>query len=100
MEKRRQQRTKKRLACEIVVEGQRHAAIVRDTSPSGLFVQTRARPKPDTVVELIFRAADAEAEIRVEAGVARELSRTATSWLTTSPGRPWSTGVGSPIPRA
>ena len=72
MEKRRQPRVKNRLACEVVVDGQSHPGIVRDTSSSGLFVQTRARPEPESVVELVFRAAGNRPEIRVEAGVARE----------------------------
>ena len=82
VEKRRQQRAKKRLSCEIVVGGQRYPAIVRDTSPSSLFVQTRAKPEPNTVVELIFRAQGAHPEIRVEAGVARE--RVVSSQLQTA----------------
>jgi hypothetical protein len=37
-----------------------------------MFVQTRARPEPNSVVELIFPADGSRPEIRVEAGVARE----------------------------
>lgn len=68
------QRTKRRITCELVIGDERHSAIVRDVSPAGLFVQTRARPKPDTVVELVFAASADRPEIRVEAGVARERS--------------------------
>lgn len=72
MEKRRRERSKQRLVCELLVEGNRHPAIVRDLSRAGLFVQTRARPEPNSVVEVIFPAeGDAKPEIRVEAGVAR-----------------------------
>lgn len=74
MEKRRAQRTKRRITCELVIGDEHHPAIVRDVSPAGLFVQTRARPEPDTVVELVFPASGDRPEIRVEAGVARERS--------------------------
>jgi hypothetical protein len=40
------ERTKKRLACTLVIEGSRLAGIVLDISASGLFVQTSANPPP------------------------------------------------------
>ncbi len=40
----RAQRTKKRLACTLMIEGSRLAGIVLDLSASGLFVQTSANP--------------------------------------------------------
>lgn len=54
------------------VDGKSHAGIVRDHSASGIFVQTRARPEPNSVLEVVFRAEPSGVEIRVEAGVARE----------------------------
>ena len=71
-ERRRRQRTKRQLTCEVVVGERRHPAIVRDASPLGMFVQTRAKPRVDSVVYLVFRARGRRPEIRVEAGVARE----------------------------
>ncbi len=71
MEKRKQQRTKRRITCELVIGSHRYPAIVRDISPAGLFVQTRAKPEPSTVVELFFPAYDGQPEVRVKAGVAR-----------------------------
>jgi hypothetical protein len=55
-----------------VFDGRRWPAIVRDLSAAGLFVQTRARPQPNSLVEVVFPAQDGRPEIRVEAGVARE----------------------------
>lgn len=72
MEKRRQQRSKRRLTCEVVVDGKSHAGIVRDHSPAGIFVQTRVHPPTHSVVEVVFRGEGEGEEIRVEAGVARE----------------------------
>ncbi len=72
MEKRRQKRAHQRLTCQLVVGSQRHPAILRDISALGVFVQTRARPEPNSLVELIFPADGSRPEIRVEAGVARE----------------------------
>ncbi|GAF72033.1 unnamed protein product [marine sediment metagenome] len=60
------------MMCEIVLEGRRYAAIMRDISPAGLFVQTRARPEVNSTVELVFSAAGDQPEVTVEAGVARE----------------------------
>ncbi len=72
VERRRRQRARRQLTCEVLVGGRRYPAIVRDASPSGMFVQTRAKPRVDSVVDLIFRARERHPEIRVEAGVARE----------------------------
>ncbi|MBW2235921.1 MAG: PilZ domain-containing protein, partial [Deltaproteobacteria bacterium] len=71
MEKRRQKRAHQRLICQRIVGSQRHPAIVRDISTLGMFVQTRARPEPSSLVKLIFPADGSRPEIRVEAGVAR-----------------------------
>ena len=57
---------------EVVVGGRLYPAIVRDVSPSGMFVQTRAKPRVNSVVEIVFRARERHPEIRAEAGVARE----------------------------
>ncbi len=71
MEKRKRQRAKRRLTCELVVGEDRYPAIVRDISPTGRFVQTRAKPEAGSVVDVIFAAQGGQPEIRVEAGVAR-----------------------------
>jgi hypothetical protein len=47
-EKRTLARVKKRLPCELVVEGVTHTGLVLDVSPRGLFVQTAATPAPGT----------------------------------------------------
>ena len=72
VEKRRQKRAHQRLTCQLIIGSQRHPAIVRDISALGMFVQTRARPEPNSLVELIFPANGSRPEIRIEAGVARE----------------------------
>lgn len=72
VEKRKQQRTRKRLTCEILLGAARHAALVRDLSAAGLFVQTRVRLEPDARVRLIFGAQDGLPAFEVEARVARQ----------------------------
>ena len=54
MDKRREARTKKRLACTLFIKGIRQHGIVMDVSSKGLFVQTSAKPKPgeDVRIEL------------------------------------------------
>lgn len=72
MEKRRRERSKQRLVCDLLVEGIRYPAIVRDLSRKGLFVQTRVNLEPNSVVEVVFPAeGTSRPEIRLEAGVAR-----------------------------
>ncbi len=71
MEKRRTHRIKHRLTCEIIVDRRSHPAVVRDLAPTGLFVQTRQRPAPNSVVEVRFPAFAGLEGFTVEAGVAR-----------------------------
>jgi hypothetical protein len=72
VEKRRQRRSRQRITSELVVDGKGYAGIVIDHSPTGIFVQTRARPGLDSVLKLVLCGDGASAEIRCEAGVARE----------------------------
>ena len=62
---------KHRLTCELIVDRQAYPAVVRDLAPTGLFVQTRVRPDPNSVVEVRFPATAGVAGFPVEAGVAR-----------------------------
>jgi hypothetical protein len=72
MDKRDRHRTRRRLTCELLVEGERAPAMVRDLSQKGLFVQTRMKPRVNSVVEVIFPPKGLQPEVRVEAGVARK----------------------------
>lgn len=71
MEKRRANRIKHRLTCELLVGQQAFPAVVRDLGPTGLFVQTRARPNANSVVEVRFPATAGLPGFCIEAGVAR-----------------------------
>jgi hypothetical protein len=71
MEKRRSDRTKHRLTCELLVGRQVFPAVVRDLAPTGLFVQTRARPEANSVIEVRFPPTADLPGFRIEAGVAR-----------------------------
>ena len=46
MDKRREPRMKKRIACALWIKGVRQHGIVLDVSSKGLFVQTSAKPQP------------------------------------------------------
>lgn len=70
MERRKAERLKQRLTCELVIADRRHAGIVVDISQTGLFVQTSACPPPGERVRVTLRPSDG-AEIEVEASVAR-----------------------------
>jgi len=71
LEKRKQRRTRKRLTCELVIGESRQTVLVRDLSPEGLFVQTRAKLDPNGRVRLVFAAKDDLPAVEVEARVAR-----------------------------
>ncbi len=72
MEKRKQRRTRKRLTCELVIGESRQTGLVRDLSPEGLFVQTRAKIDPNARVRLVFAAKGDLPAFDVEARVARK----------------------------
>ncbi len=72
MEKRQEPRTRKRITCELVIDGKGSPGIVHDVSAAGLFVQTRARPEPGSQVGVVLRPEGSTDEVRFEASVARQ----------------------------
>jgi len=72
LEKRKQRRTRKRLTCELVIGESRQTVLVRDLSPEGLFVQTRAKVDPNARVRLVFSAQGDLPEMEFEARVTRK----------------------------
>ncbi len=69
MNQRKFPRIKRRVNCEVSVDGQRHVGVVLDLSPGGFFVQTRAAPPigADIVVHLRRTSSDG---VEVQAKVA------------------------------
>jgi hypothetical protein len=65
-------RIRRRVACELQAEGHRQRAIVLDVSRTGLFVQTSARLRPGTPVELSLQFEGGTEPIPVRAAVARQ----------------------------
>ena len=72
VEKREEQRTRKRITCELVIDGKGSPGIVHDVSAAGLFIQTRARPKPGMALEVVLRPEAGTRSCRFEASVARQ----------------------------
>jgi hypothetical protein len=68
----RAKRTKKRLACTLVIEGNDLAGIVLDVSASGLFVQTSANPSPGARLELELEIPGESQRSRLAVRVARK----------------------------
>jgi hypothetical protein len=58
MERRRAERIKQRLTCELIIGDRRHPGIVLDISETGLFVQTSASPPPGERARLDPQAAN------------------------------------------
>lgn len=55
MERRRENRIRRRMECELRYAGRRHRGVVVDASPQGLFVRTRAKPTSAGEVEIRLR---------------------------------------------
>src|SRR5262245_23298186 len=70
MPKPRAERVKRRVTCELLVDGRSYRGIVLDLSATGVFVQTEATPPPGVRLRLRFHAPD-RTEFEVEASVAR-----------------------------
>lgn len=76
MEKRKSNRVSQRIPCSVETAEGRTVGIVRDLSTTGLFVQTRAQPAPNTTLEVCFDADESHSvdapSFRLEFGVARQ----------------------------
>jgi hypothetical protein len=71
LQRRRHNRTKKRIGCSLVCGNQRYPGIVLDVSPQGLFVQTSASLAPGSIVNVELGVSNHQEPLRVEARVAR-----------------------------
>ncbi|HBZ70629.1 MAG TPA: hypothetical protein DEP35_13220 [Deltaproteobacteria bacterium] len=67
----RARRIKRRITCELVINGKRQSGIVLDISVSGMFVQTAASAALNQEVEVHLAATRASPELVVRARVAR-----------------------------
>lgn len=64
-------RTRRRMACRLVVGSQRFSGVVLDLSSSGIFVQTTAKPDPREAVTVELNVPGRRDPIRLETEVAR-----------------------------
>jgi PilZ domain len=71
MDRRREKRVRRRIPCDLWVEGRHHHAVVLNLASRGLFVQTRAKPSPGTAVEVRMRTSARAEPIVLSACVAR-----------------------------
>jgi hypothetical protein len=70
MPKQRAERIRRRITCELQLDGRNYRGIVLDLSETGVFVQTEATPPPGTRLRIKLRASGG-VEFEVEASVAR-----------------------------
>jgi hypothetical protein len=70
MGKRRAERIKRRVTCELLLEGRSYRGIVLDLSATGIFVQTEATPAPLARMRIRFHTATGD-EFEADAAVAR-----------------------------
>jgi hypothetical protein len=64
-------RIRRRVNCDVNVEGQRHVGVVQDLSPRGFFCQTVAAPPIGAALHVVLHH-EKHGEIRVEARVANK----------------------------
>ncbi len=64
-------RTKRRMACRLVVGSQRFSGVVLDLSATGVFIQTTAKPNPREAVTVELSVPGEREPIRLETEVAR-----------------------------
>jgi hypothetical protein len=64
-------RSKKRIACELSIDGDRYKGIVLDIAVFGMFVQTNARPMPGSYVEVSMSIPGESVPVVLGAVVAR-----------------------------
>jgi len=55
-----------------VIGSERHGAVVRDVSPTGLFVQTRIKLEPDARIRVVISERAGQPELQLDARVARQ----------------------------
>jgi hypothetical protein len=65
-------RSKKRVSCDLTIEGDRYKGIVLDLSATGLFVQTNVKPASGVPVIVALRLPGVEAQVIFDARVARK----------------------------
>jgi Tfp pilus assembly protein PilZ len=70
-DRRKVERTRKRMACQLVHGRQRFSGVVLDVSASGLFVQTKAKPGLGEAVSVEIAIPGEREPIRLETSVAR-----------------------------
>jgi PilZ domain len=70
MGKPRAERIRRRVTCELMLDGRSYRGIVLDLSATGIFVQTEATPGPGARIRILFHTATGE-EFEAEASVAR-----------------------------
>jgi hypothetical protein len=71
MNRRKEPRLKKRLACALFIKNARQHGIILDVSSRGLFVQTSAKPAPGEVVRIEVTLPGQTRATQLEATVAR-----------------------------
>jgi hypothetical protein len=71
MDRRRNKRIKRRIPCQVIVDGEAHQGIVLDLSANDMFVQTSATLSRSEQVEIVFPAEGERPQISLRARVAR-----------------------------
>ena len=73
--KQRFKRVKRRVTCDVIVQGQSHSGLVTDMSANGLYVRTRGRPGIGETLQLVLHEPDGEVELDVRVARDHRMSR-------------------------
>lgn len=72
MQGQRAARIKRRVTCELIIDGQWAKGIILNVSQTGIFVQTNATPMPGTLVDVHITGGGNIPDMKVKAEVARK----------------------------
>lgn len=74
-------RVKRRVTCDLLIQGQQFSGLVTDISANGLYVRTRAKVEPGSMARVILHEGQGELELDVQVARGHRMSRHHTTGI-------------------
>ena len=74
-------RFRRRVPCELILQGRRHGALVTDLSASGLYVRSQEKAETGTMVRVVLHEEDGELELHARVAREHRMSRHHTTGI-------------------
>ena len=74
-------RFRRRVPCELIVQGRRHGGLVTDLSASGLYVRSKEKAETGSIVRVILHEEDGELELHARVAREHRMSRHHTTGI-------------------